>query len=290
MKIAIYGKTIPEKAIKSLVQFCESLQKAGFEIWLHTTLQPFFEAFPSVYSQAHFFDRSNKPLTRADMLISIGGDGTMLDSVSYIHDLGTPILGINTGRLGFLASIGPEDLDLALDYIISGNYKTEERTVLEVQKPVIEPKGFALNEITVLKKDSSSMLTIHVEVNGEFLCDYWADGLIISTPTGSTAYSLSCGGPIVLPGSNNLIITPIAPHNLTVRPMVLPDHAPISIRVEGRGDQFLMAMDSKTVTLDMGTEIVLQKADFTVNLMQPEGVSFFKTLRNKLMWGIDKRN
>ena len=289
MKVAIYGKRIPTERIPTLLHFCERLSTHGMEIWMHKKLQKALR-LASNHPLFKYFDRSNKPLSKADVLISLGGDGTLLDAVAYVRDLGTPILGINTGRLGFLASVMPSELELAFDALTRQPLITQQRTALEISKPHVGEENFALNEVTLLKKDSSTMLTIHVEVDNEYLCNYWADGLIISTPTGSTAYSLSCGGPIVTPGSNNLIITPIAPHNLTVRPIVIPDHAPIKITVEGRENQFLMAMDSRTKTLPMGTEVVLQKAPFGVHLIQVAGESFFKTLRNKLMWGMDTRN
>ncbi len=227
-----------------------------------------------------------------DIVFSIGGDGTFLDAVSYVREKEIPIVGINSGRLGFLANISKKEIPSALKAINEKRFNLEERTLLEVNtdKKYFKEFNFALNEVTVLKRDSGSMITIKVYVNGEYLNTYWADGLILATPTGSTAYSLSLGGPIVIPGSSNFIITPIAPHNLTVRPIVLPDNYDITIKVSGRAENYLLSIDSQSVVVEKNTKICIKAASFKVKTVRIENNTFFNNIRDKLMWGFDKRN
>lgn len=226
-----------------------------------------------------------------DYLISLGGDGTMLETLEYIRDTGVPVLGVNTGRLGFLASVYKENYTDAIDKLIQKQFTIDARALLQLKKPNnLFELNFALNECTLIKKDSSSMLSIDVHLDGVFLNSYWADGLIISTPTGSTAYSLSCGGPILEPSSESFILTPIAPHNLNVRPIVISDKAEISLKIKGRDKQNLISLDSKQATIQTDEEVVLKRAYFHFNLINLNGQNFFNTLRNKLMWGLDKRN
>ena len=228
-----------------------------------------------------------------DLLISFGGDGTFLDTATMIKDSQIPILGINAGRLGFLANITQDDIDQAVLAISTKQYKIDNRTLLQVNNSMEllnKPCQFALNEITLIKKDSSSMLKIHAEINDRFLNTYWADGLIIATPTGSTAYSLSCGGPILTPGSDNFVITPVSPHNLNLRPLVVSDNENITLKAESREGQFLLTMDSQSFTVDNNKSVQLKKAEFTLSLIELEDQNFFKTIRNKLFWGKDSRN
>jgi NAD+ kinase len=227
-----------------------------------------------------------------DFMICIGGDGTFLEAVSIVRDTPVPLAGINSGRLGFLTDIAPDSVENAIDSIFHGKYIIEQRSLLEVG---IENGAFpdfsgALNEVTIHKRDSASMINIHVWLDDLFLNKYWADGLIISTPTGSTAYSLSAGGPIIVPDANIFAITPIAPHNLTVRPIVVPDTRKIRLRVESRSSKFLVSLDHRSSVFDCETEITLRKSDYSIRLLRLSGNDFFSTLRGKLMWGADKRN
>ena len=225
-------------------------------------------------------------------MFSIGGDGTFLEAVSYVRDKGIPIVGVNTGRLGFLADISQDQISQAMNAIINKEFDVEERSLIKVETNSAQSIDFpyALNEMTCHKMDTSSMITIHTFIDGEFLNSYWADGLIVATPTGSTAYSLSAGGPILTPSSSNFIITPLAPHNLTVRPLVIPDKHVIKMVIEGRGVNYLATLDSHSHILPYNVEITLRKADFSVKVIKLKTHSYFSTLRNKLMWGADRRN
>jgi NAD+ kinase len=227
-----------------------------------------------------------------DILLSIGGDGTFLETIHIVKDSGIPILGINTGRLGFLASTSKDNIKDALQDIKDNKYRLQTRSLLrlETEQSLFGEDNFALNELTVHKKETSSMITIHTYIGDLYLNSYWADGLIISTPTGSTAYSLSCGGPIIVPGALDYVITPIAPHNLNVRPVVVPDSRTIRLKIEGRGRDFLCSLDSRSVTIDSAIELIVHKADYEINVIQTEGQNFLSTIRNKMMWGLDRRN
>ncbi len=227
-----------------------------------------------------------------DLVMTLGGDGTLLEAVTQIGDKGIPILGVNTGRLGFLATTAKEEFDQAFDHLEAGNYTYDERTLLylDASQAIFDGLNFALNDIAILKKDTSSMITVHAYINGEFLNSYWADGIIISTPTGSTGYSISCGGPVVVPGSHNFIITPVSPHNLTVRPIVVPDDSELSFTIEGRSNHFLIALDSRYETVDDTIRLKVSQAKFRAKLIKLEGYNYFKTLRQKLNWGLDVRN
>ncbi len=229
-----------------------------------------------------------------DLLISIGGDGTILRAITYVSDRSIPIIGINTGRLGFLATIQNNQIESALDSIFKGDYKISERSLLSIET---EPKNkdltqlnFALNEIAVSRKNTTSMITVKTHLNGEYLTTYWADGLIVSTPTGSTGYSLSCGGPVITPEAKNFVITPIAPHNLSARPLVIPDDTEIQLKVDGREDFYLISLDSRIATLHNSTIVTIKKANFKIKMIELPSESFIDTLRKKLLWGEDKRN
>ena len=240
-----------------------------------------------------FFNSHDVTSGKIDLLISFGGDGTLLDTVTMIKNSNIPVLGINAGRLGFLANINQDDILLAVKALKCRDYNLDERSLLHVENQIILSKNnsnFALNEITVHKKDSSSMLKIEAFLDDEFLNTYWADGLVIATPTGSTAYSLSCGGPIIVPGSNNFVITPISPHNLNLRPMVVGDNVSIKLKAASRESFFLVSMDSRSVTLENNEEILIKKADFKLQLIELPDHNFLKTVRNKLFWGKDSRN
>ena len=228
----------------------------------------------------------------ADFLFSIGGDGTLLKAVTFVRDSNIPIMGINTGRLGFISSISAGQIDDAINDILKENYDISERALLELNSDnkLFKDKNFALNEVAISKKDTSSMVRIDAYVDDEFLNTYWADGLVVSTPTGSTGYSLSCGGPIIMPGTNNIIITPNAPHNLNVRPIVINDSSIIKLKVEDRDQLALVSLDSRSRAFDSDTELIIKKSDFKIRLIQPQNNSFASTIRNKLMWGLDKRS
>jgi len=232
--------------------------------------------------------------TSFDLLISIGGDGTILRAITYVRDLSIPLIGINTGRLGFLATIKKNDIEKAIDNIINGNYRISERSLLTI---TTEPENkdlldfnVALNEIAVSRKNTTSMITVETSLNNEYLTSYWADGLIVSTPTGSTGYSLSCAGPVITPETNSFALTPIAPHNLNARPLVIQDSTEIKLRVSGREDSYLVSLDSRIATLDNNSTIIIKKADFKIKMIELIGESFLHTLREKLLWGEDKRN
>jgi len=229
-----------------------------------------------------------------DLLISIGGDGTILRAITYVRTSGIPILGVNAGRLGFLAKVQKENIELFLQSILDKNYTFSKRTLLTIdsspKNSEIKDINFALNEISVSRKDTTSMITVETYLNGEYLTSYWADGLIISTPTGSTGYSLSCGGPVLTPDVKSLVITPIAPHNLNARPLVIPDKTEIILKVSGREPQFLVSLDSRIATMNNDTVLTIKKTQFKINMVEIQDETFLKTLRNKLLWGVDKRN
>ncbi|MCU4177538.1 NAD kinase [Carboxylicivirga sp. N1Y90] len=292
MKIAVFGKKIDKLFFTSCKTLFKVLKNNGVEVIIY---RPFYEFLLSTVKMKPevdgFFDDDN-PLPKVDLLFSIGGDGTFLHAVTYVHDSGIPIVGINSGRLGFLADISQQEMEVVLADVFNGSYKVQQLDLISLETDVdlFGKKNYALNELAITKRDSSSMITIHTYINNEFVNSYWADGLIIATTTGSTAYSLSVGGPIMHPDSHNFIITPIAPHNLTVRPMVVPNNVEITLKVEGRDSKFLASLDSRSEILDETVHLKVKKADFTINVIKLKGHSFFTTLRNKLMWGIDKRN
>jgi NAD+ kinase len=238
------------------------------------------------------FSRHEDLNSSLDCIISLGGDGTMLDSATLVRNKKIPIMGINFGRLGFLASISKDELAMAVEALANGRYVTEKRTLLHLNanKPVFGDTPFALNEFAIHKRDSSPMIKIHTYLNGEFLNSYWADGLIVSTPTGSTGYNMSCNGPILFPDSASFVITPVAPHNLNVRPIVIPDSNIISFEVEGRTEEFICTMDSRREIVENDIQLAVKKEEFEILLLMLNENSFLTTLREKLTWGYDKRN
>lgn len=292
MKIAIFGKSVSEAIQPYIQQLIDKLDAVDADISIY---DPFYKKIASGVNIPEDFGKFNdhKELKQcADVLFSIGGDGTFLDTLYLIRDSGIPVLGINLGRLGFLSSVSREEIDLAVESIMNNDYILNQRTLLQIR----EPKGlfgevsYALNELTVSRKESTSLILIHVYVDDLFLNSYWADGLIIATPTGSTAYSLSCGGPIVSPGSENFLISPIATHNLTVRPFVIRDDSTIRIKLEGRDTSYFASLDSRSVSIGAEKELLISKSDFKINLVQMKNKTFFTTIRDKLNWGLDKRN
>ncbi|MCX6271760.1 MAG: NAD kinase [Bacteroidetes bacterium] len=292
MQFAVYGKMLAPESVPYLVSLIDKLDKSGCGILFY---EPFFRVLKDhITPPAHFglFYHNDDLHSAADILLSIGGDGTMLDTITLVRDSGIPILGVNMGKLGFLSSLPKDDIIAGIDRILQKNYTLDRRTLLRLESEN-KPFGdlnFAMNEFTVSKKGNMTMITVHTYIDEKFLNSYWGDGLIVSTPTGSTAYSLSCGGPIISPGSETFVITPVATHNLTVRPMVIPDHSRIRIRVEGRNDLFNISLDSRSVGIQGTSEFTICKEDFTINLIQMEGQDFIRTIRAKLNWGVDIRN
>jgi NAD+ kinase len=292
MKIAIYSRGIENDQQKDMVSLLQELEAYKVEA---VFFQDFFNQFYSAVDMKgkySTFNAAEDLEDSIDCMISLGGDGTLLDTVTLVRDKGIPVLGINYGRLGFLANIGKEDLHIAISALVERTYVTEHRTLihLDADIPIFENVPYALNEFTLQKKDSSSMIKIHTYLNGEFLNTYWADGLIVATPTGSTGYSLSCNGPIVFPESGSFVITPVAPHNLNIRPIVIPDNNIISFEVEGRTDAFICTLDSRRVVVPKEAQLAVKKEKFGINLIRLNENNFLQTLRNKLSWGLDKRN
>ncbi|MFN3951387.1 MAG: NAD kinase [Thermaurantimonas sp.] len=293
MKVAIFGISIPPDGAIYIKHLFELLLKNDVKLCMYLPLvgimrdSGIFVDFEEVFE-----NEEDLYFKKPQFLISLGGDGTMLEASSLTAGTGIPVLGINLGRLGFLSNVSRTDIDRALTTLLEGRYTVSERSMLSLRHWAnpLSSDFLALNEVTVSRKDSASMITIHTWIDDQFLASYWADGLIVSTPTGSTGYNLSCGGPIVSPGSEIIIITPIAPHNLNVRPVVLPDKSQIRLQIEAREKYFLVATDSKTQNIECGQDILIQKAKVTFSLIHLEGYPYYRVLREKLYWGADKRN
>ena len=294
MKIGVYGQFYHEDSEIYIQYILDALQKKEVEIVVEEKFLKSINKHKEIsknYSNISSFKTIDDSY---DFFLSIGGDGTLLKSVTYVRDLGIPIIGINTGRLGFLATIQKEEITESLHQILNGTYFISERSLLSITtNPEIEeitPLNFALNEVAINRKNTTSMIKIETRVNNKHLTSYWSDGLIVSTPTGSTGYSLSCGGPVIDPSTNSMVITPIAPHNLNARPIVIPDNSTVTLKVSGRGKSHLVSLDSRIATLKNNTTITITKAPFCIKLVQLSDDSFIKTLRKKLLWGEDKRN
>jgi NAD+ kinase len=291
MRIAVHGKEFNRQSAPFITSIFEVLHQQKAELCVSEKFSTYLKtpAFKKIKFKTF---GPEDALKGVDVFISVGGDGTLLEAVTHIAKLKIPVLGINTGRLGFLATISKEETEQALIQVCQGAYTLEKRSMLKLamNTNAFGKLNFALNDFTLVKKDTSSMITIHTYRDGEFLNTYWADGIIVSTPTGSTGYSLSCGGPLIFPRSGNLVITPVSPHNLTVRPIVVPDSSEITFRVEGRSKKFLVSLDSRVASVDASAEMKVSKSDYTVNLVQLEGQHYFRTLRHKLNWGLDIRN
>jgi NAD+ kinase len=293
MKIALYGQTVNPNFFEELSRFFDLLKEKQIESFVYGPFLEYLQQECGIRPEiSGWFEDADELPDDISYLFSLGGDGTFLKSFLVAKNGSIPLVGINSGRLGFLSDISRDEIESAITDILEGNILIDERTALELEIISDDQSVFlyALNEIAVTKLDSSSMINIHTFINDEFLNTYWADGLIVATPTGSTAYSLSVGGPILTPDSENFVISPIAPHNLTVRPVVVPDHHSITLRVEGRGHHFLASIDSKSETIYFKESLKIRKAPFKVKTIRLKGHSFFTTLRNKLMWGADKRN
>jgi NAD+ kinase len=293
MQVAVFGSLVKEQDLPYIKLLFDALHGHGVNAYVY---KPYFEQlkghleFPcDVGVFDGYLDLKKRHF---DFVFSLGGDGTMLNAATIIRDAGIPMVGINLGRLGFMADIEKTAVKETLVLLQKGMYTVETRSLLYLESniPIFGETPFALNDFTLLKRDTSSMITIHTYINGSYLNSYWADGLIVATPTGSTGYSLSCGGPIIFPNSDAFVITPVAPHNLNVRPIIIPDSSCISFEVEGRTDNFLCTLDSRFETITAAHQLAVRKCDFEIKLVQLSGKNFLDTIRNKLNWGSDKRN
>ena len=293
MKIGIYGQFYHKNSETYIQLVLDALKNKGVEILIEKNFKNIIEDHDKM-QMASAFETFTTLDESYDLFFSIGGDGTILKSITYVQDLDIPIVGINTGRLGFLATIQKENITASITSILNNNYTISERSLLQLtsepHNPEISELNFALNEVSINRKNTTSMIKVETEVNDKYLTSYWSDGLIIATPTGSTGYSLSCGGPVIDPSTNSMVITPIAPHNLSARPLVLPDSYKITLQVTGREESYLVSLDSRIATFTNNTRLIVQKAPFNIKLVQLPEDSFIKTLRKKLLWGEDKRN
>lgn len=291
MKIAIYGRTFKEEALPYIQTMFDVLAECGVEVCVYEVFKSFLDTKLNYKGIVKSFYTKNE-IENVNVFISIGGDGTLLETITYIGEKQTPVLGINTGRLGFLATISKSEVEKAIRNLVNGYYTIDERHLVKVEcdENIFGEINYGLNEFVIQKRDTSSMIIVHTYIDGEFLNSYWADGLIVSTPTGSTGYSLSCGGPVVLPQSNNFIISPVCPHNLNVRPLVVSADSVLSFEVEGRSKTFMASLDSRSKIVESSVQIAVKKPDFKVRLINLEGSNFLNTLRNKLNWGYDVRN
>ena len=293
MKIAIYGQS-PDKISKNIfLELLNISKNEGIILFIEEKYNTILLKKSKISHNHKLFSSHNDLDSSIDLMITIGGDGTLLRSITFVRDLGIPIIGINTGRLGFLATLNQEILNVELKKILKAEFDVEERSLLEVSignNQNFSDFNFALNEVSVGRKNTTSMIEIKTILDGEYLNTYWADGLIVSTPTGSTGYSLSCGGPIMTPSSQTFSITPIAPHNLNARPLVISDEIKIELSVEGREKSHLLSLDSQIISLKNNVKIFIKKANYKVILASISNNSFYKTLRNKLLWGEDRRN
>lgn len=292
MNVAIYGQRVTKQTSVYFMEFLGVLKDFGWNPVVHTDLKEILVKKIGLSDKTDEFSSYKDLQSGIDLSFSIGGDGTFMKNVKYVRDSGVPVLGINTGRLGFLANVNRDSIQEAMDLVHNKNYVHQKRSMIKVdtEDNIFGDDNVALNEIVLQKKDTSTMITVHAELEGKYLNSYWADGLIVATPSGSTAYSLSCGGPIITPGCQVHILTPIAPHNLNVRPMVVPDHMPIKLSVEGRSRKYLASLDGHSMSIRQGEELIVSKADYMINVIKFEDNNFLDTIRNKMLWGIDKRN
>ncbi len=291
MNIALYSRTIHVRDVAFVQKFLFALRNRKINVQIHERYYNELKQYIEIPSEFLLFNMHEEISNTANYFISLGGDGTLLDAATYVRHYNIPVMGVNLGRLGFLANVGKNEINDALDCLYNGTFSIDKRTMvlLESTPPLFGDLNYALNEFTIVKKDTSSMLTIHAYLNGEFLNSYWADGLIVSTATGSTGYSLSCGGPIIAPASSDFVITPISPHNLNVRPFIVPDNSVISFEVEGRNLNYLCTLDSRIETIDSSHLLAIKKCPHVLNLVRLPDHSFLQTLSTKLNWGSDSR-
>ena len=289
-KIAIHGRNFSPDAVPFVKDILEIVAKNARTVYV----SPFLAEIPgskSLFQDAPVY-APNENMSEFEAILSLGGDGTLLDTLIHVGPAQTPILGINLGRLGFLATISKEQITHAMEHYFMGKYTYDDRSLVQVNSKdgLFKGKNYALNEFTIIRKDTSSMIVIKCYLDGEYLNTYWADGIMVSTPTGSTGYSLSCGGPVVIPNTKNFIITPISPHNLNVRPLIISEDSRLTFEIKSRNQSHLVSLDSRSEAIDDDAEFTVKKADFSARLVKIEGSSFLDTLRNKLTWGLDKRN
>lgn len=293
MKVALYSQTYQDDTLDYVVELLDELHKEKAEVWIEAEFYAYVADNHASKVYTTFTDTEGLD-DSFDMFVSFGGDGTILRATTFVRNLGIPIVGVNTGRLGFLSTFNKEEVRKVFQEFKNGRYSIIERSLVEVSAAsnISELNGlnFALNEITVSRKDTTSMITVETHLDGEYLTSYWADGLIVSTPTGSTGYSLSCGGPVIVPTAKSLVLTPIAPHNLNARPLVISDDTVIRLKVSGREDNHLISLDSRIASVENEKEITIKKADFVIKMIEFTSESFLKTIRNKLLWGEDRRN
>jgi len=292
MNVAIYGRKINKQNMLHFKEIIDVLTGFGWKIVYEKERKEQLVTKMGLSPVVDEFSSHNDLHSGIDLTISIGGDGTFIKTVGFIRDSGVPILGINTGRLGFLANISKDQIQYTMEQVRQKKFEYQKRSLLRIhtEEDIFGEDNFALNEVTFHKKDTASMITVHASLDDKYLNSYWADGLIVATPTGSTAYSLSCGGPIITPGCQVHILTPIAPHNLNVRPMVVPDHLPIKLSIEGRERRYLISLDGNSKNIRQGEEVLITKAEFMINVVKFEDNNFLDTIRNKMLWGIDRRN
>jgi NAD+ kinase len=293
-KAAIYGQSYAISSEKEIKTLLKVLEENKIDFYIENKFYTLLLKYKVLEDTYKSFISFNDLDSSFDIMFTIGGDGTFLRSATHIRDLDIPILGINTGRLGFLAIVNKDAIEESIALVVKGEFTIQERTLLSIRTspktPDFSELNFALNEITIAKKNTTSMIGVRTNLNGEYLTNYWADGLIISTPTGSTGYSLSCNGPVILPDSKNIVMTPIAPHNLNARPMVISDETKIELEVDSREKSYLISLDSRVTTVPKDTKIFIEKTAFTIKSILPKNQSFLKTLRSKLLWGEDIRN
>ena len=292
MNVSVFGRKVTKQNAPYYTEIIKILKDFGWNILIEKDLKELLVKKVGLSSNTESFSTHQDLKSGIDLSLSIGGDGTFIQNVKYIRDSGIPVLGINLGRLGFLANISKDDIHEAMDMVHQKKFVLQSRSLIQVET---ESNHFgndnvAFNEVTLQKKDSASMITVHASLEDKYLNSYWADGVIVATPSGSTAYNLSCGGPIVTPGCQVHILTPIAPHNLNVRPLVVPDHMPIKLSIEGRSRSYLISLDGRSMSIRQNEDLVIRKADYMINVVKFEENNFLDTIRNKMLWGIDKRN
>ncbi|MCF6169514.1 MAG: NAD kinase [Bacteroidales bacterium] len=292
MEVALFGKEYTPDHCDYIQLLVNELVAKQASLLIY---KPYFEKIAGAVNfpgQLRFFTSHTELVKQADMLFSIGGDGTLLDTIPFVRSSGIPILGINLGRLGFLSDVSKIEIRQAVASIFRKEYSIDKRTMLSLEEPkgIFGELNYGLNDLTIYRNNTTSLIVVHVYIDDRFLNSYWGDGLIVATPTGSTAYSLSVGGPILTPGSRNFVIAPIASHNLTVRPIVIQDSSKIKIRIEGREEKYLLTLDSRHSAINKDDELIVKRCDFRMNLVQMNNKDFFSTIRDKLLWGVDNRN
>lgn len=292
MHIAVYNRVLYVDDVDVFSALMEAFKKHQIIPVVYDELLVHLDALELLPERYEVFSDTIPLHQKTKFLFSLGGDGTLLDTVRFVGNRQIPILGINLGRLGFLAGTGANQIEFAIESLLKGTYLLDPRTLLHLDssRPIFQEAPYAINDFTIHRKDSSSLIKIHTYLNGDFICTYWADGLVVATPTGSTGYSMSCGGPIIFPQSNSFVITPVAPHNLNVRPLIISDSSIVSFEIEGRAEKFLCTLDARSEAIDSTVTLAIKKENFMINLVRLEGQNFLHTLQTKLYWGADKRN